>query len=499
MAGLKEQEKWEEEVYQIEENDPVHGGENGVTNKPLKQLANRTKWLKRKVETRANITTIGVTQLTNDLTSDAEDLALTAKAGKALKALIDAITRNLANYIPNSKKSNAIDSTSSDNVATSWAAKKAYDKAAEAEEIANSKYTAQNASTTQRGLTQHYSGYDSDREDLSASAKGIKILKGFIDSNTRSLANYIPNSKKSSATDSNSADTVATSAAVKNAYDLAAAKQSPQTTLRGYGITDAVQIGGGIDQTRNKIFMGWSTALRLKVQVDSTDLGNVVFDNHLWSALNTRVKKDGDEIKALTIKNGDGSLDIQSTTSNSAAVHMRSKGGKHPQTSILSVVTGNNATELRVFNTTPGSNFETNRRAHVETVNYKGEIWTLAYGLLHDYFLRRTEFENWKNKFQLAIYSGSNSVSRLYRVPLTDNTGFKIYISLVTIEANKSGHRFRLAEEMKGLRVGLAVGSSVGLETYNVAFESDTSVLIYGPVKQDIQIVNLFLIAEYQY
>ena len=40
-----------------------------------------------------------------------------------------------------------------------------------------------------------------------------------IESNTRSLANVIPNSKKSSAVNSNSADTVATSTAVKIAYD----------------------------------------------------------------------------------------------------------------------------------------------------------------------------------------------------------------------------------------------------------------------------------------
>ncbi|STO64741.1 putative phage-like tail fiber protein [Haemophilus parahaemolyticus] len=42
-----------------------------------------------------------------------------------------------------------------------------------------------------------------------------------IESNTRSLANVIPNSKKSNAVNSNSADTVATSAAVKTAYDKA--------------------------------------------------------------------------------------------------------------------------------------------------------------------------------------------------------------------------------------------------------------------------------------
>ena len=92
------------------------------------------------------------------------------------------------------------------------------------------------ATLTQYGLTQLYTGYDSQREDLALTPKTAHLLKQFIDSNTRALGNYIPNSKKSSAVDSNSADTVATSAAVKAAYDLANSKQSPATTLAGYGI-----------------------------------------------------------------------------------------------------------------------------------------------------------------------------------------------------------------------------------------------------------------------
>ena len=94
------------------------------------------------------------------------------------------------------------------------------------------------ASTTQQGITQLYTGYDSQSEDLALTPKTAYQLKQLIDSNTRALGNVIPNSKKSSAVDSNSADTVATSAAVKTAYDLANSKQSPATTLAGYGIGD---------------------------------------------------------------------------------------------------------------------------------------------------------------------------------------------------------------------------------------------------------------------
>ena len=92
------------------------------------------------------------------------------------------------------------------------------------------------ASTTQQGIVQLYTGYDSQSEDLALTPKTAYQLKQFIDSNTRALGNVIPNSKKSSAVDSNSAGTVATSAAVKTAYDLANSKQSPATTLAGYGI-----------------------------------------------------------------------------------------------------------------------------------------------------------------------------------------------------------------------------------------------------------------------
>lgn len=94
------------------------------------------------------------------------------------------------------------------------------------------------ASLVKKGIVKLFSGYDSDAEDMAATPKAIKGLKALIDAITRNLGNYIPNSKKSSRVDSNSADDVATSAAVKTAYDLANSKQSPATTLAGYGIGD---------------------------------------------------------------------------------------------------------------------------------------------------------------------------------------------------------------------------------------------------------------------
>lgn len=84
------------------------------------------------------------------------------------------------------------------------------------------------ASTTAKGEVQLYSGYDSESEEMAATPKAIKLLKAFIDALTRNLTNYIPNSKKSSDVNSVSADTVATSAAVKKAYDKAESKWTAQ-------------------------------------------------------------------------------------------------------------------------------------------------------------------------------------------------------------------------------------------------------------------------------
>ncbi|MEX4170804.1 phage tail protein [Haemophilus influenzae] len=132
MAGLNETNKWETEIYRIEENDPVHGGEDGITNKPLKQLANRTKYLKTEVEKRyiaqdASTTQKGLVQLDSSTDSNAEDKAATPKAVNVVKALVIAVRNALNNYIPNSKKSNADNSSSSDTIATSYALKKVRD------------------------------------------------------------------------------------------------------------------------------------------------------------------------------------------------------------------------------------------------------------------------------------------------------------------------------------------------------------------------------------
>ncbi|HDY2913045.1 TPA: tail fiber protein [Escherichia coli] len=99
MGNLNETEKWEENIYQLETSDPVLGGVNGISNRAPRQLANRTKWLKKKTEEAAQslaehvrsrnhpdatLTAKGFTQLSSATNSKSETLAATSKAVKAV-------------------------------------------------------------------------------------------------------------------------------------------------------------------------------------------------------------------------------------------------------------------------------------------------------------------------------------------------------------------------------------------------------------------------------
>ena len=86
MANLQETGVWEEGIYQLETSDPVMGGADGVDNKPLRQLANRTGYLKNKLEEyqpeAASTTNAGIVQLSSATNSSSEELAATSKAVK---------------------------------------------------------------------------------------------------------------------------------------------------------------------------------------------------------------------------------------------------------------------------------------------------------------------------------------------------------------------------------------------------------------------------------
>ncbi|MFA2211277.1 phage tail protein, partial [Escherichia coli] len=143
--------------------------------------------------------------------------------------------------------SDSVTSTRSDVAASSLAVKKAYD-------LAKSKYTAQDASTTQKGLVQLSSATNSNSETLAATPKAVKAAYDLAAGKAPASHTHpwnqitgVPSAsltakgtvQLSSATNSNSETLAATPKAVKAAYDLANSKASAAHTHRWAQITDA--------------------------------------------------------------------------------------------------------------------------------------------------------------------------------------------------------------------------------------------------------------------
>lgn len=227
------------------------------------------------------------------------------------------------------------------------------------------------ASLVKRGIVKLFSGYDSDAEDMAATPKAIKGLKALIDAITRNLGNYIPNSKKSSAVNSNSAETVATSAAVKTAYDKGVEAKTAADNAQ-HSAND------GINRANN-------------AQSSANEANNNA---------NGRVSKWGDTMI--------GSLAITGSLSGGFANGLMLKnkaGGQNtsvfvdfyqtdniPRASMWMRDAGKNSTQIEFLNTPEGADWNIDSRQNVFTITSSGNLWSKAFGWLHDYFMKRSDF-----------------------------------------------------------------------------------------------------------
>ncbi|HDS5992676.1 TPA: tail fiber protein, partial [Escherichia coli] len=209
MGNLNETEKWEENIYQLETSDPVLGGADGISNRAPRQLANRTKWLKKKTEEAAQslaehvrsrnhpdatLTAKGFTQLSSATNSTSETLAATPKAVKAAYDLaagkapashthpwsqITGVPAASLTAKGTVQLSSATDSQSETEAATPKAVKAAYDLAAGKAPVSHTHPWSQitgvpAVSLTAKGTVQLSSAINSTSEILAATPKAVK-------------------------------------------------------------------------------------------------------------------------------------------------------------------------------------------------------------------------------------------------------------------------------------------------------------------------------------
>ena len=219
------------------------------------------------------------------------------------------------------------------------------------------------ATLTQYGITKLYTGYDSQSENLALTPKTAYQLKQLIDSNTRALGNVIPNSKKSSAVDSNSEDTVATSKSVKTAYDKGV---EAKTTAE-----NAHSAANNAQHTANE---GVSKANEANSNANGrvSKLGDTMTGPLSVPKIHLTANRTGESLKF----GDDANIGIDFSVHNA----------EHPQAAIETIDVGNYSTDIR-FHTTPrGSDYNRDRRHHIVTFGPEGHIWAKPYGWLHDYF-----------------------------------------------------------------------------------------------------------------
>ena len=484
MANLKEQEKWEDGIYQIEENDPVLGGAEGITNRPAKQLANRTAWLKKALsllglkaqpktitatsdngfdETghthqidKASLTQQGIVQLNSATNSDNETMAATPKAVKKAYDLADgkqSPATTLAGYgIGNFKvepfvgnlntlKTDGVyaitQASRSQNLPVSTSCHIQVIAGGDGAWCRQLAYVAYSTDVYER----HQTSYQTD-----SWSPWVKI----------DSLDKIPNSKKSSAVDSDSADTVATSAAVKIAYDKGVeaktAADGAQSTAND-GVAKAKTAQAAAEAAQRTANDGVSKATTAQNTannaVTKADNAQRAADNANNNA-NNRVSKSGDTMT--------GSLAITGSQSGGFANGLMLKnkaGGQNtsvfvdfyqtdniPRASMWMRDAGNNSTQIEFLNTPEGADWNRDSRQNVFTITSSGNLWSRAYGWLHDKFAKQADISNvWnelnntyrKNRFRHQHYPHHYGGAEVFDIPVADNGVMRVIVMNVTI------------------------------------------------------------------
>ena len=480
MANLKEQEKWEDGVYQIEENDPVLGGENGITNKPIKQLANRTLWLKKFLELLGkksapkdltadststadesghshklpvgSTTQKGIWQATSDTGVDSDGLVLTAKAGKKLAQMIAVVQLALNNYIPNSKKSSAVNSNSTDTVANSAAVKTAYDKGIEAKQAADGAQRTAEAANRNANNRVAKSGdtmtgnlvIDSQSNAWSGVALKNKQGKYLVYEVTPDSEPYF-------------GSMIYRDGAGHNINHLRLPKRNGDIALKedvdgkvsksGDTMTGALNIKYG-DYSFINQFNNSGKFARIEVTPDNQSnfykLSYWDGNSELHSALLPKrgpwkvvayedwvndgyVPRTGDTLinGRPTFENNGGFITIKSTGVEWSAIDYKMWNSPVPLVTIQAEDLGNFSGAFNIFTTPEGTDYNTDRRQKTAQIHHNGRIWSKRYGWLDEQFAPAGDTHRKSrchNHWFPSHYAGAEVVD----LPVNDDGGIRI-------------------------------------------------------------------------
>ena len=373
----------------------------------------------------------GIVKLYSGYNSDAEDLAATPKAIKTLKAFIDAITRNLGNYIPNSKKSSRVDSSSADDVATSAAVKSANDNA-------NSRI-AKSGDTMTGNLV-----IDSQSNAWSGIALKNKQGKYLVYEVTPDSESYFGAMIYRDGTGHN----INHLRLPKRDGDIALKEDvDGKVSKSGDTMTGALNIRYG-DYSFINQFNNSGKFARIEVTPDDQSnfykLSYWDGNSELHSALLPKrgarkiiayedwvndgyVPRTGDTLinGHPTFEQQGGFITIKSTGSNWAAIDYKVWNSPAPLVTTQAEDLGNFSGAFNIYTTPEGTDYNTDRRQKTAQIHHNGRIWSKRYGWLDEQFAPANDTHKKSrchNHWFPSHYAGAEVVD----LPVNDSGGIRI-------------------------------------------------------------------------
>ena len=408
----------------------------------------------------ASITQKGEVRLTSDTGLDSEDLGLTAKAGKLLAQGIAALRLALNNYIPNSKKSNAVNSNNNDTVATSAAVKTAYDKGVDAKNAADNAQRTANSANNNANNRVAKSGdtmtgnlvIDSQSNAWSGIALKNKQNKYLVYEVTPDSESYF-------------GSMIYRDGAGHNINHLRLPRRDGDIALKvdvdgkvsksGDTMTGPLNIKFGDYSFINQFNSSGKFARIETTPDDKSNFYKLSYwsnDTELHSALlpkrgpwkviayedwvNDRyVPRTGDTIingRPTFISNG-GFITINSTGVNWAGIDYKVWNSPAPLVTTQAEDLGNYSVAFNVFTTPEGQDYNTDRREKTAQIHHNGRIWSKRYGWLDEQFAPANDTHKKSrchNHWFPSHYAGTEVVD----LPVDDTGGIRM--TLMNVKVN---------------------------------------------------------------
>ena len=318
------------------------------------------------------------------------------------------------------------------------------------------------ASTTQKGEVQLTSDTGLDSEELGLTAKAGKKLAQLIATVQLALNNYIPLNKRSSAVNSNDENNVATSKAVKTAYDKGVeAKNAADNAQRSANAAN--------NNANGRVSKG-GDAINGTLFIDGIKSGGFA------SGLAIRNKAGG--------QNTSGFIDFF-------------QSDNVPRSSMWFRDAGNNSTQIEFLNTPEGSDWNIDSRQNVFTISSAGNLWSKSYGWLHDYFAKQGDINNvWnelnntyrKNRFRHQHYPHHYGGAEVFDIPVADNGVMRVIIMNVTINGYA---RVNLPEAYNGSCMVQATGVGGGRKVVGANIQNGNVVEIHNGGEVGLNILTI--------